>query len=106
MIITKAVLTFAAVGTALFAAGDAKAGAAVYAKTCKSCHGADGTPNPAIAKMMKVEMRHLGDPAVQALPDSTWEEIVTNGLGKMKPIKSVTGSQVADVVAFGKTLKK
>ena len=26
-------------------AADAKAGQAVYDKSCKSCHGADGTPN-------------------------------------------------------------
>lgn len=102
----KTVLALVATGAAAFAAGDAKAGADIYAKACKSCHGADGTPNPAIAKMMKVEMKHLGDPAVQGLPDSKWEEIVSAGIGKMKPVKSVTGKQVADVVAFGKTLKK
>jgi hypothetical protein len=54
--------------------------------------------------MMKVEMKHLGDPAVHALPDSKWEEIITNGTGKMKAIKSVTTP--ADVIAFAKTLKK
>ena len=39
------------------AAGDATAGKAAYDKACKSCHGADGTPNAAIAKSMKVEMK-------------------------------------------------
>jgi len=101
--IAKTILTLLAAGAMAFAA-DAKAGAEVYAKACKSCHGADGAPNPAIAKMMKVEMRHLGDPAVQGLPDSKWEEIITSGVGKMKGTKSVTNA--ADVVAFGKTLKK
>ena len=106
MIISRTILALFAIGAAALVAGDAKSGAAIYAKACKSCHGADGTPNPAIAKMTKVEMRHLGDAAVQGLPDSKWEEIVTNGAGKMKPVKTVTGAQVADVVAFGKTLKK
>jgi cytochrome c553 len=46
------------VAAAAFGA-DAKAGQASYDKSCKSCHGADGTPNPAIAKMMKVEMKDL-----------------------------------------------
>ncbi len=100
----KLILTLLAAGAMAFAAGDAKAGADVYAKACKSCHGADGTPNPAIAKMMKVEMKHLGDPSVQGLPDSKWEDIITNGHGKMKPVKSVTNP--ADVIAFAKTLKK
>lgn len=104
MIVVKTILALVPVGAVALAAGDAKAGAEVYAKACKSCHGADGTPNPAIAKMMKVEMRHLGDPAVQSLPDSKWDEIITNGTGKMKPVKSVTNA--ADVIAFAKTLKK
>ena len=42
------------------AAADAAAGKAVYDKSCKSCHGADGAGNPAVAKMMKVEMKALG----------------------------------------------
>ena len=41
-------------------AADAAAGQAVFDKSCKSCHGADGSGNPNIAKMMKVEMRPLG----------------------------------------------
>src|SRR6476661_891895 len=54
----------ASTGLAL-AAGDAAAGKAVYDKACKTCHGADGTPNPAIAKMMKVDMKPLGGAEVQ-----------------------------------------
>ena len=104
MIAARIILVLGAAGAVAFAAGDAKAGADAYAKACKSCHGAEGAPNPAIAKMMKVEMRHLGDPAVQSLPDSKWEEIITNGAGKMKPVKSV--SNPADTIAFAKTLKK
>jgi predicted CXXCH cytochrome family protein len=44
--------------TAVFGA-DVKDGQAVYDKSCKSCHGADGTPNPAIVKMMKVDIKDL-----------------------------------------------
>ena len=40
--------------TAAFGA-NAKAGQAIYDKSCKSCHGADGTSNAAVAKMMKGE---------------------------------------------------
>lgn len=87
-------------------AGDATAGKAVYDKACKSCHGADGTPNAAIAKAMKVGMLHLGDPAVQKLSDDDLKGVVTNGKGKMKPIKTVTGKSVDDVVSYMRTLKK
>ena len=55
-VITMAVGTLAAVPGR---AADVNAGKAAYNKACKSCHGADGTPNAAIAKMMKVEMKDL-----------------------------------------------
>lgn len=100
------VLLFLAGASLSLAAGDAAAGKAVYDKACKSCHGADGTPNAAIAKAMKVEMVHLGDPAVQKLSDDEMKTIITSGKGKMKPTKSVTGKSVDDVVAYTKTLKK
>lgn len=87
-------------------AADAKAGQAIYVKSCKSCHGLDGTPNPAIAKMMKVDMRNLGSAEVQAQSDEAIEKIITGGKGKMKPITSVSGKAVDDVVAYVRTLKK
>ena len=87
-------------------AADAKAGAAVYDKSCKSCHAADGTGNPAIAKMMKVDMKALGAAEVQAKSDADLKKVVTDGQGKMKPIASVTGASADDVVAYVRTLKK
>ncbi len=103
--IPLSLLTLIATGLSL-AAGDATAGKAAYDKACKSCHGADGTPNPAIAKSMKVDMLHLGDPAVQKMSDDELKGITTGGKGKMKGSKSVTGKSVDDVVAYMRTLKK
>ncbi|HYI93271.1 MAG TPA: cytochrome c [Bryobacteraceae bacterium] len=88
------------------AAGDATAGKAVYDKACKSCHGADGTPNAAIAKSLKVEMKHLGAPDVQASSDDALKKVLTDGHGKMKPVKSVSGKAADDVVAYMRTLKQ
>ena len=90
----------------LAAAHDAKAGKAAYDKACKSCHGADGTPNAAIAKAMKVEMRHLGSKEVQALSDAELKTISIEGKGKMKPIKSVTGAAVDDLIGHLRTLRQ
>jgi cytochrome c5 len=87
-------------------AADAKAGQAVYDKACKSCHGADGTPNPAIAKMLKVDMRALSSAEVQAQTDEELKKASTEGKGKMKPVSSVSGKSADDVVAFIRTLKK
>ena len=66
----------------LAAAADAKAGKASYDKACKSCHGATGEPNAAIAKAMKVEMRHLGAKEVQALSDAELKTIARGGQGQ------------------------
>ncbi len=87
-------------------AADARAGQATYDKSCKSCHGADGTANPNIAKMMKVEKRPLGSAEVQALSDDELKQIITDGKGKMPKVASVTGKSAADVMAYVRTLKK
>jgi len=81
-------------------AADAKAGKAVYDTSCKSCHGPDGTANPAVAKMMKVEMKDLGK------SDADIATVITMGKGKMQPVKAVTGKSVDDVVAYVHTFKK
>jgi len=99
-------IAMAALSAGAVFAADAKAGEAVYEKSCKSCHGADGTPNPPIAKMMKVEMRDLKSPEVQSRSDADLKKVVTDGQGKMKPTASVTGGSVDNVVAFVRSLKK
>ena len=79
---------------------DAAAGKAVYAAKCKSCHGAEGEGNPAIAKAMKVEMKPLSASAADV------RDVITKGQGKMKPVASVTGADLDNVVAYVKNLKK
>ena len=88
------------------APGDAKEGQAAYTKSCGSCHAADGTPKEAIAKMMKVEMRHLGDPEVQAKSDAELRKDILEGIGKMKAVKGLNDDQAANVIAFMRTLAK
>jgi mono/diheme cytochrome c family protein len=90
----------------MMAAGDAKAGKAVYDRACKSCHGADGTPNPAMAKMLKVEMRPLHAKEVQAMSDADMAKLITAGKGKMKAMPAIKGKELDDVVAYTKSLKK
>jgi mono/diheme cytochrome c family protein len=99
-------MTLAVLSATAGMAADAKAGQATFDKSCKSCHGADGTPNPAIAKMMKVDMKPLGAAAVQAKSDADLKKVIDEGTGKMKPIKTVTGADADNVVAFIRTLKK
>jgi len=103
IILTTLVLAAFAAGAG--SAADATAGKGVYDKSCKSCHGADGTPNAAVAKMTKVEMKDLKSPEIQALSDTDLKKIITEGKGKMKPAKSVSGASLDDVVAYVRTLK-
>jgi mono/diheme cytochrome c family protein len=91
---------------ARLALADATAGRAVYDRACKSCHSASGAANPAIAKMMKVEMKDLGSADVQAHSDADLKKVITDGQGKMKPIKTVMGKDIDDVIAYVRTLKK
>src|SRR5262245_32290063 len=103
--ISLLVLTLAT-ASLILAAGDAAAGKEAYDKACKSCHGADGTPNAAIAKSMKVEMLPLGDPAAQKPSDDELKSVITNGKGKMKGVKSLNSKSVDDIVAYIRTLGK
>jgi mono/diheme cytochrome c family protein len=91
---------------ALAQQGDAKAGKAVYDKSCATCHGADGTPKEAIAKMLKVEIPHLGASEVHAKSDADLKKVITEGNGKMKPVKGLADKDLANVIAYVRTLKK
>jgi mono/diheme cytochrome c family protein len=97
-------LALAVIASTAASAADAKAGQAIYEKSCKSCHGPDGAGNPSVAKMMKVDMKSLSSAEVQGMSDGDLKKIVTEGKGKMKA-QTITGS-VDDVVAYVRSLKK
>jgi mono/diheme cytochrome c family protein len=99
----QSLILFVLTASLAAAAGNATAGKTAYDAKCKSCHGADGTPNPSIAKMMKVDMRALGSADVQKQSDADIKGIITNGKGKMKGISGVNAD---DVIAYVRSLKK
>ena len=106
MRIILATLSLIPVAAVTATAADAKAGQAVYDKSCKSCHGPDGTPNASVAKMMKVDMEDLKSAEVKAMSDDDVKKIVTEGKGKMKPVKTVSGADLDNVAAYVRSLKK
>ena len=67
-------------------ASGAAAGKVVYDVKCKNCHGAYGQGNPAIAKVIKVEMNPLGETTADV------KKVVIEGQGKMRPMAAVTGA--------------
>ena len=87
------------------AQGDAAAGKATYDRACKSCHGPTGEHSMNIAKAMKVNMKDLGSADVQSMSDAELKRAVTDGFGKMRPIRSVSGTDLDNVVAYIRTFK-
>jgi hypothetical protein len=56
--------------------------------------------------MMKVEMRNLNSPEVQALSDADLKTVITEGKGKMPAVKSVSGTDADNVIAYLRSFKK
>ena len=96
------------VGTPILLAqkGEATAGKAVYDKRCVSCHAAGGEGKEAIAKMFKVEIHPLGSKEVQALSDADLRKVIAEGKGKMVAVKGLSDKELADLIAFVRSLKK
>lgn len=96
------------VGTPLLLAqkGDVTAGKAAYDKRCASCHAAGGEGKEAIAKMFKVTMHPLGSKEVQALSDADLRKSIAEGKGKMVAVKGLSDKEMADLIAFVRSLKK
>ena len=94
------ILLIIALSTAAFAAPPAS-----YVKNCQSCHGADGTPSAAGAKM--------GAPAfkdVQKLSDDQLSKAILTSEGHAKfphnySAKGLTADDAKQIVAFIRTLK-
>ena len=66
----------------------------------------EGEGKDAIAKMMKVTLRPLASKEVQAKSDAELTKDITAGNGKMKAVAGLSEADVANVVAFVRTLAK
>jgi len=89
-------------GTVSFAQSS---GQATYKAKCQSCHGAEGTPNPGIAKAMGVKA--VSDPAVKSSSEAQMIAVTTNGKGKMPAYKGkLTDSEIKDSVDYFRSLGK
>jgi cytochrome c6 len=83
----------------------ADGGADLYKAKCQSCHGANGTPNPAMAKSMG--MKDLGSADVQGKSDADLKTAIDKGKGKMPAFAGkITDEQQAELVKYVRSLKK
>ena len=100
------VVAMAVYSAPMLVAADAAAGKAAFLKKCASCHGQAGEGKDAVAKMLKVEMKHLGAKEVQAKSDSDLKKAAIEGIGKMKPTKDIDDRTGDDIVAYLRSLAK
>lgn len=88
-----------------FAIAGAPEGKAVFEAKCQPCHGPDGAGKASIAKMYNIEMHALASKEIQAKTDAEFKSTITGGHGKMKPVAGLNDKQIADVIAYVRTLK-
>lgn len=106
---SKTIRSFVALAAVVFLAGAMgfaqSSGQATYKAKCQSCHGAEGTPNPGIAKAMGV--KPASDPSVKADTEAQMITITTDGKGKMPAYKGkLTDAEIKDSVDYFRTFAK
>ena len=80
-------------------------GEATYKTKCQSCHGAEGMPNPGIAKAMGV--KPASDPSVKSLSEAQMISDTANGKGKMPAFKSkLSDAEIKASVDYFRTFAK
>jgi len=105
----KSIRIYSALATVVLLAGAVSfaqsSGEATYKAKCQSCHGAEGTPNPGIAKAMGV--KPVSDPSVKSMNEAQMIAVTANGKGKMPAYKGkITDAQIKDSVDYFRSLAK
>ena len=77
-------------------------GAALWAQSCASCHGKDGSGNTAMGKKLGVQDYTKS----QSFSDAEAANVIKNGKGKMKAYKQFSDADVKALVAYVRSLKK
>ncbi len=103
MFLSSTILSSAILGAF---AGDAAAGKAVFKARCQTCHGADGGGNAALGKALGAQIPPMSSDEVQGKSDDELKKVITEGKGKMLPVKGLQDEPRANVIAFVRTLKK
>jgi mono/diheme cytochrome c family protein len=87
-------------------AGNAEAGKELFGKKCAICHGKDASGNGPAAKAFNPPIPSLASKEIQALSDADIQKVITQGKGRMKPVSDLSKGDLADLVAFIRSLVK
>jgi cytochrome c553 len=90
---------------AVLLGADAEAGKVLYTKKCKVCHGADGTPPPALLKANPAMMAFSSE-KFQAMKDADIKGKIAGSPKHKTLAKSLTDADTDNLTAFLRTLKK
>ena len=98
---TKAIRSVLVLAVAVSLAG-AAGGEATYKAKCQSCHGATGTPSPAMANAMHIKPNT--DPSIKSL---TVDQMIAGikASPKMKSVSALPDADLKAAVVFYRGLK-
>ena len=85
--------------------GNAAQGKATFQERCAVCHGADASGHTPIAKALGTIPDYRSN-TVQSLTDAQIRGVIADGKGKMPPARGVSEAQVANLIAFIRSLAK
>jgi mono/diheme cytochrome c family protein len=87
------------------AAGKATAGKRDFLTRCSACHGMDATGKTPMADTLG-GVPDLHSKAVQMLTDAKIKMVITEGTDKMPAVPDVSDDEVANLIAFIRSLGK
>lgn len=102
----SAIILSLAFSSFAFGAGDAAKGKDIYMKKCKSCHAEDGAGTPAMQKKYAAKWKALGSKEVQAMTDAAMMKEIEAAANHKALLKTTGAAELADVLAFVRTMKK
>jgi len=85
------------------AAGNAATGRKDFLTRCSACHGMDARGKTPMADTMG-GVPDLHSKAVQTLTNAKIKQTITQGTDKMPPVPDVSDSEVANLIAFIRSL--
>ena len=77
----------------------------MFQEHCAVCHGSDATGKTPMAKALGT-IADLHSKTVQSLTDAQIRTVITEGKEKMPPVRGLSDTEIANVIAFIRSLGK